>query len=78
MVSTDGNVIAGRESLSDVGAYAQSRVGVMWWNGLERLLHPFSWVGEVMNGSDNGTVLVGRGGPFRYCLWPRLSEGVLR
>jgi len=63
MVSTDGHVIAGWESLSDVGAYAQSRVGVMWWDGLERLLHPFSWVGEVMNGSDNGTVLVGRGAP---------------
>jgi hypothetical protein len=54
---------AGWEDLDDHGAYAQNRSGVMWWDGLERLLHPFSWVGEVIKGNDAGTVLVGRGGP---------------
>jgi uncharacterized membrane protein len=63
IISSDGHVIAGWDTLQDPGAYSQSRAGVMWWDGLERLLHPFSWVGEVLASNSSGTVLAGRGAP---------------
>jgi uncharacterized membrane protein len=63
MISADGHVIGGWDrSLDGAG----DRSAVIWWNGLERLLHPFSWMSEVIASNEAGTVLVGRGHPANF------------
>ena len=63
MISADGHMIGGWDRSRDG---AGDRAAVMWWNGLERLLHPFSWMSEVIASNEAGTVLVGRGHPANF------------
>jgi uncharacterized membrane protein len=62
-ISADGHVIAGWDRSQDG---ATDRAAVMWWNGLERLLHPFAWISEVLAANESGTVLAGRGHPKSF------------
>ena len=60
--------------------------GVIWWNGLERLMNPFNAIGQVEGINYSGSVLVGRGHPkawthaYRFTSWDGHLEdlGVLR
>jgi probable HAF family extracellular repeat protein len=54
-VSADGNTIVGRE----YGNYPYP--GVVFWQGKERLIHPFGWTAEAWVTNDTGSVIVGRG-----------------
>jgi uncharacterized membrane protein len=36
------------------------RQGVMFWEGMERLLHPFGLAGEAVASNDVGSIIVGR------------------
>jgi uncharacterized membrane protein len=60
MISPDGQVIGGWDELPSEGS---GRSAVIWWKGLERLVHPFSWMSEVLSSNEAGTILVGRGYP---------------
>jgi probable HAF family extracellular repeat protein len=72
-VSADGNVIAGFDS-DPSSTHGQWR-GAIWWQGLERLMNPFGWIGQVEAANNQGSVLVGQGHPshtghaFRYTAW---------
>jgi probable HAF family extracellular repeat protein len=63
-ISADGNVIGGWDAApgqgGSLGAYNYWR-GVMWWQGLERLMNPFGFIGAVQGINNDGSVLVGRG-----------------
>lgn len=37
--------------------------GAMWWQGIERLIHPFGWIGQAYAANVSGTAIVGRGLP---------------
>jgi uncharacterized membrane protein len=52
-VSGDGNTIVGRE-------FGKTNPGVVFWEGLERFIHPFGWIGEALATNDVGSVIVGR------------------
>jgi probable HAF family extracellular repeat protein len=74
VVSADGNVIAGWDE--DPSAYNHNQWrGAMWWQGLERLLHPFGWIGEALGINESGSVIVGTGHPattghaYRFTAW---------
>lgn len=82
VVSGDGNVVAGWDEVDGRGPW----YGVIWWNGLERLMNPFNEVGQVEGINYSGSVLVGRGHPkawthaYRFTSWDGHLEdlGVLR
>ena len=73
-VSADGNVIVGWDEDPSLYNYPSWR-GVLWWQGLGRLLHPFGWIGQAAGTNDVGSVIVGRGAPasyrhaYRYTAW---------
>jgi probable HAF family extracellular repeat protein len=73
-VSADGSVIVGWDEDPHAFNYPAWR-GAMWWQGLERLLHPFGWIGQSEGTNDVGSVIVGQGTPanyrhaFRYTAW---------
>jgi hypothetical protein len=54
-ISADGNTIIGRE----YGSFNPTP-GVVFWQGIERLLHPFGWTGETLATNNVGSVIVGR------------------
>jgi probable HAF family extracellular repeat protein len=74
-VSGDGRVVAGWDDLKGKGAGLGRWFGTVWWEGSERLLHPFNAIGQVEGANDVGSILVGRGHPlnflhaFRYTSW---------
>jgi probable HAF family extracellular repeat protein len=75
IVSADGNVVAGWDANPDQsGAYYYWR-GSIWWQGLQRLMNPFGWIGQAEGINDCGSVIVGRGQPsasdhaYRYTAW---------
>jgi uncharacterized membrane protein len=75
VVSADGNVIAGWDDLTGRGSGTGFWYGTIWWEGLQRLVHPFNGIGQVERTNDVGSVLVGRGHPlawahaFRFTSW---------
>jgi probable HAF family extracellular repeat protein len=64
-VSADGNVIVGWDANPLPSEYNYWR-GAVWWQGLERLLNPFGWIGQAESTNNNGSVIVGRGHPSAY------------
>jgi len=62
-ISANGWVIAGWDDSLESG---DGRAAVTWWNGLERLLHPYSLISEVIASNPDGSVLVGRGHPQNF------------
>jgi uncharacterized membrane protein len=76
VVSADGNVIAGWDSVEGSGPW----YGAIWWQGLQRLMNPFAQIGQVEGINDSGSVLVGRGHPsnwthaYRFTSWDGLVE----
>jgi len=71
VISGDGNVIAGWDSVEGSGPW----YGAIWWQGLERLMNPFAQIGQVEGMNDSGSVIVGRGHPsnwrhaYRFTSW---------
>jgi len=71
VVSGDGNVIAGWDTVEGSGPW----YGAIWWQGLERLMNPFAQIGQVEGINDTGSVMVGRGHPsnwshaYRFTSW---------
>jgi uncharacterized membrane protein len=65
-VSPDGNVIVGfdESATSPVGPVPDGRYGVIFWIGLERLIHPFGFAGEARFTNDVGSITVGRTHPL--------------
>ncbi len=83
-VSADGNVIVGWEDDPHPSGYPHNPWrGVIWWQGTERLIHPYGWIGEAKNVNENGTVIVGRGhaGSYRHAYlwtpWEAIDLGAL-
>ena len=62
VVSGDGNVIAGWDSVEGSGPW----YGAIWWQGLQRLMNPFAQIGQVEGMNDSGSVIVGRGHPSNW------------
>jgi len=74
IVSGDGHVIAGWDQ--DPYAYTHnSWRGAMWWQGMERLLNPYGWIGQAIGINYSGSVIVGTGHPapithaYRFTAW---------
>jgi probable HAF family extracellular repeat protein len=77
-ISADGNVIGGFDAAPgggvSLGDYDYWR-GVIWWQGLERLINPLGWMSQVGAINNDGSVLVGHGSPlgpthaYRYTAW---------
>lgn len=63
VVSGDGKVVAGWDDLTGRGTGTGLWYGVIWWQGLERLVHPFNAIGQVEGINNDGSALVGRGTP---------------
>ena len=63
VISGDGKVIAGWDDLTGRGSGTGFWYGVIWWDGLERLMNPFGSIGQVEGLNTNGSVIVGRGVP---------------
>jgi probable HAF family extracellular repeat protein len=63
VVSSDGTVVAGWDDLTGSGTGKGFWYGVIWLQGLERLLHPFNGIGQVEGINNNGSFMVGRGSP---------------
>src|SRR5262249_7490160 len=53
-VSSDGTVVAGWDDLTGTGTGTGFWYGAVWWQGLERLLHPFNGIGQVEGINNNG------------------------
>jgi uncharacterized membrane protein len=63
-VSADGNVVAGwDENPRQHGDHYYWR-GSIWWQGAERLMNPYGWIGQVEALNDVGSIIVGRGHPM--------------
>ena len=75
VVSGDGRVIAGWDDLTGTGTGRGPWYGTVWWEGMQRLLHPYNGIGMVEGANDVGSILVGRGHPmafthaYRYTSW---------
>jgi probable HAF family extracellular repeat protein len=82
VVSADGNVILGWDANpQNLPMYLHDYWrGAMWWQGLERLLHPFGWISQVYDTNFNGTVWVGYGHPaaprhaYRMASWGSIDD----
>jgi len=61
VVSADGKVIAGWDDLTGKGSGKGFWYGVIWWDGMQRLMNPFNGIGQVEGINTTGTVIVGRG-----------------
>ena len=66
VVSGDGNVAAGWDDLTGRGTGKGFWYGTIWWEGFERLMHPFNGIGQVEGINDVGSVLVGIGHPMAW------------
>ena len=65
-VSGDGRVIAGWDDLKGKGTGRGAWFGTVWWEGLQRLLHPYNNIGQVEGLNNVGSILVGRGHPLQF------------
>jgi probable HAF family extracellular repeat protein len=69
-ISSDGKLIHGwdyKEGFSPAGpggAAMNGRRGAIWWDGKQRLVHPFGWAGEAWVTNDNGSIIVGQFHPI--------------
>ena len=70
-VSADGNNAFGwdyKQGFSPPGRPGgiamNGRRGAIWWDGKERLLHPFGWAGEAWATNDVGSIIVGQFHPL--------------
>ena len=63
VISGDGKVIGGWDDLTGRGPGTGFWYGVIWWEGLQRLMNPFGAIGQVEGINTNGAVIVGRGVP---------------
>jgi uncharacterized membrane protein len=80
-VSADGNVMVGWNYKPKVAFPYDGRQGVLFWEGTERLLHPFGLAGEAVAANNVGSIIVGRFDPtnsytgyrlpttYRYTEW---------
>jgi probable HAF family extracellular repeat protein len=74
-VSGDGNVVAGWDANPRQDSQYNYWRGAIWWQGLERLMNPFGWIGQVEGVNNVGSVLVGRVSPvspthaYRFTTW---------
>ena len=65
-ISGDGRSIVGWDLLFNFspagpgGPAMNSRRGAIWWEGHERLLHPFGWAGEAWVTNDVGSIVAGQ------------------
>ena len=68
-VSGDGRTVIGYDSkhlflpAGPGGSAMNERRGAVWWDGKERLLHPFGWAGEAWATNDVGSIIVGQFAP---------------
>src|SRR5262249_36768933 len=69
-VSADGRTIIGWDYKQGFkppgpgGSAMNGRRGAVWWDGKERLLHPFGWAGEAWATNDVGSIVVGQFHPM--------------
>jgi uncharacterized membrane protein len=63
VVSADGQVVAGWDDLTGRGSGKGYWYGVIWWDGMQRLMNPYNAVGQVEGINGDGSALVGRGIP---------------
>jgi len=74
-VSGDGHVAVGWNENSTWDGALYSWIGSMWWQGMQRFLNPFGWIGQGEGVNDSGSVIVGRGHPsfprhaYRFTAW---------
>jgi probable HAF family extracellular repeat protein len=83
-ISADGNTIVGYDYNPQATFPVEFKQGVIYWQGLERLLHPFGWAGTAYATNFNGAITVGmyhptnayapnaagrRGTTYRYTAW---------
>ena len=73
-ISGDGRVIAGWDDLKGRGTGRGAWFGTVWWEGLQRLLHPYNSIGQVEALNDVGSILVGRGHPLKFSHAYRLTS----
>ena len=66
-LSADGRVVAGWDDLTGRGTGRGFWYGTIWWEGMQRLLHPYNGIGQVEGINDVGSILVGKGHPLA---WP--------
>jgi len=80
-VSADGRNIIGwdyKQGFSPAGtggASQNGRRGAIWWDGKERLLHPFGWAGEAWATNHNGSIIVGQFHPLDANNNPLIQHG---
>jgi len=74
-ISADGNVIVGWNETGTYDAALYNWLGSMWWQGMQRLMNPYGWIGQAEGTNDSGSVIVGRGHPsaprhaYRFTAW---------
>jgi probable HAF family extracellular repeat protein len=71
-VSGDGNTIVGfdRVPSGQPSKVPGGQLGVIFWNGLERLMHPFGWTGRAEATNHNGSIIVGEWAPLQGTFLP--------
>jgi uncharacterized membrane protein len=80
-VSADGRMVYGwdyKQGFSPAGpggAAMNGRRGAMWWDGKERLLHPFGWAGEAWAANSVGSIVVGQFHPMDANNDPTIGHG---
>jgi len=62
-VSADGNIVVGWDENPYQDTQYNYWRGSIWWQGLERLMNPYGWIGQAEGTNLSGTVIVGRGHP---------------
>ena len=80
-VSADGRTIIGWDYKAGFipagrgGSSLGGRRGAIWWDGRERLLHPFGWAGEAWATNDVGSIIVGQFHPLDANNSPLIGHG---
>ena len=73
-ISADGNTIVGWDENPKQETHDYWR-GAIWWQGLERLMNPYGWIGQSWAANNVGSIIVGRGHPmntqhaYRFTAW---------
>jgi hypothetical protein len=62
-VSADASTIVGWNYNPDTNFPLDGRQGVIYWNGMERLLHAFGWAGTALATNFNGAIIAGKWHP---------------
>lgn len=80
-VSADGRMVYGwdyKEGFSPAGpggSAMNGRRGAIWWDGKERLLHPFGWAGEAWATNAVGSIITGQFHPLDANNDPTIGHG---